>query len=59
MVPMSLMSAWGFFTPGNCTTTLPPWESTVAPDTPAPSTRLRMTLTVVSISPLEMACAGL
>ena len=56
---MSRMSAPGSFSPGNCTTTLPPWESTVAPDTPAPSTRLRMMLTVVVISPLEMAWAGL
>jgi len=56
---MSLMSACGSFTPGNWTTTLPPWESTVDPDTPAPSTRLRMMFTVVAISPLEMGCAGL
>ncbi len=56
---MSLMSVWGSFTPGNCTTTLPPCELTLAPDTPALSTRLRMMFTVVFISPLEIAFAGL
>ena len=56
---MSLISVWGSFTPGNCTTTLPPWAFTVAPDTPALSTRLRMMFTVVFISPLEIAFVGL
>src|SRR5580700_11078587 len=57
--PMRAMTFPGFLRPGSCTTTLPPWELTLAPETPAASTRLRMTLIVVVICPELMACAGL
>ena len=55
---MRAMTFRGSFSPGSCTTTLPPWELTLEPDTPAASTRLRMTLIVVVIWPAPMVWAG-